>query len=398
MNSHAGLPTATPPLDTLHIIALMSGTSVDSIDGVLVEIRGQLPNIAVQVRDFAEQYWPPELRRRLLLAMAPASVATAEICELNILAAREFAALANKLVDRSGLAPAQIQAIASHGQTICHLPPGPDRPTGSTLQIGDISTIAQLTGRPTIGNFRTADMAMGGQGAPLVPLADQILLSHKQLYRCVQNIGGIANVTGLPPTGEHGSRVCAFDTGPGNMLIDALVELLSNNEKRHDEQGRWAARGKVELPLLEELKLHPFFTIAPPKSTGREDFGRQLAERLVAGNPGMPPENLLATVTELTAWSIANAYRCLLPRFPEEVIVCGGGIYNDYLMACLNRHLFPQGESAVKFIDAFGIPNKAREAVCFAILGCAWLQGFPGNLPTVTGAAKGVICGQYAQP
>lgn len=381
-----------------NLIALMSGTSVDSIDGVLVEIGGDLPDVAVKVLHISQREWPSALRSRLLGVMAPATAATAEMCELNILVAREFAALANEVADSGPVRRDQIAAIASHGQTICHLPPGLDRAIGSTLQIGDVSAIAQIAGLPTIGNFRTADMAVGGQGAPLVPFADRILLSDAARFRCIQNIGGIANVTFLPPRSAPDSPVIAFDTGPGNMLLDALASIASKGAKSFDDKGQRAASGKVDAALLAKLQTHHFFSKAPPKSTGREDFGRQLALRLTDENPAMPPENLLATAAELTAWSVADAYRRFLPRFPDDVILCGGGIYNDDLVGRINRHLFPAGNAGVQFVDSFGIPNKAREAVCFAILGWAWLRNFPGNLPEVTGAARPVLCGQYARP
>ncbi len=395
----ASNPSAANSSDIpMNIIALMSGTSVDSIDGVLVKICGNLPDAAVKVLHMAQRQWPPELRNRLLAAMAPAHVSTAEICDLNILVAREFAALANDIADSGPLCRDQIAAIASHGQTLCHLPPDSHRAFGSTLQLGDVATIAQLAGLATVGNFRTADMAVGGQGAPLVPFADRILLSHASRFRCIQNIGGIANVTFLPPRNAPDSPVIAFDTGPGNMLLDALASIVSKDAVNFDENGRWAASGNVDLALLLKLQAHRFFSRLPPKSTGREDFGRQLAIKLTTENPAIPPENLLATAAELTAWSIADAYRRFLPRFPDDVIVCGGGIYNDDLLGRINRHLFPGGNAALQFVDSFGIPNKAREAVCFAILGWAWLRNFPGNLPEVTGAAKPVLCGQYARP
>ncbi len=398
MYLQTNIPAVNSSDDSVILIALMSGTSVDSIDGVLVEICGNLPDVAVKVLYIAERQWPRELRARLLGAMAPAVVPTAEICDLNILVAREFAALANNIANSGPLRRDQITAIASHGQTLCHLPPNSNRPVGSTLQIGDIATIAQLTGLATVGNFRTADMAVGGQGAPLVPFADRILLSDAARFRCIQNIGGIANVTFLPPRNAPDSPVMAFDTGPGNMLLDALASILSEETRTFDDQGQWAASGNVDAALLVKLQAHRFFSMSPPKSTGREDFGRQLALQLTAEYPAVPPENLLATAAELTAWSIADAYRRFLPRFPDEVILCGGGMYNDDLVGRLNRHLFPARNAALQFIDSFGIPNKAREAVCFAILGWAWLRNCPGNLPEVTGAVRPVLCGQYARP
>ena len=381
-----------------HIIALMSGTSVDAIDGVLVNISGTLLDARVTVLHEARHRWPAELRDRILAAMAPAVTPTAEICRLNVLTARRFAALAGEIASCGKIEHRQIAAIASHGQTLCHLPADSTGADGSTLQIGDISTIAQLSGIPTIGNFRMADMAVGGQGAPLAPFADQLLLTHAQRYRCVQNIGGIGNVTFLPPRGAAEEPIIAFDTGPGNMLMDALAAIFSSGAECCDHAGRRAATGRIIPPLLDELQSHPYFRQPPPKSTGREIFGRQMAEKIVQEYATAKPADMMATAAELTAWSIADAYRLFLPRFPDEVIVCGGGLYNDHLMRRLNHHLFGRGGGAVESIDSFGLPNQSREAICFALLGWAFLKGFAGNLPAATGAHRAVICGQYARP
>jgi anhydro-N-acetylmuramic acid kinase len=252
-------------------------------------------------------------------------------------------------------------------------------------------------------------MALGGQGAPLVPWTDAMLLSHATRTRAVQNIGGIANVTYLPPLDSHGgnrevrepkprisirgslerSRILAFDTGPGNMAIDAAVALVTDGKQRFDKDGRLAAKGTLDRAVFERLKSHPFFARKPPKSTGREDFGIAYVRALEIENRKSKIENLLHTLTRLTAWSIANAYRRFLPTMPDEVILCGGGADNPVLVAMLRDEL---GVPLLR-IDDFGIPNKAKEAASFALLGAATLDGVCANLPSVTGASRPAVLG-----
>ena len=380
-----------------------------------------------------ERAWPEGLRRRLLAAMAPAVTSTQEICELNVLVAREFAAAVEGLLAAEKLPRGRIAAVASHGQTICHLPPlsstrNQKAQIGSTLQLGDPSILATLTGITTVGNFRLADMAVGGQGAPLVPWADAELLSHARNSRCVQNIGGIGNVTYVPPRdnlklelhanklklelradtlkrglragtlkGEMGEPVIAFDTGPGNMLIDAVVQLASEGRRKFDRDGRWADGGRLDERLLRELQVHAYFRRRPPKSTGREDFGMAFAKNLLRPFDKRKSEigNLIHTLTRLTAWSIADSYRCFLPRMPDEVILCGGGADNPVLVRMLGEEL--GAGPAIRRIDEFGIPNKAKEAASFALLGAAALDGVPANVPSVTGARRAVVLGVIAR-
>jgi len=230
-----------------------------------------------------------------------------------------------------------------------------------------------------------------------------MLLSHPKLTRCVQNIGGIANVTYLPPATQssvlspHHSCVLAFDTGPGNMLLDAVVRMVTKGRDGFDRDGRMAASGKLCDRLLRRLHAHPYFSRVPPKSTGREVFGEAYARRLVESykNRKVSRPDLVHTLTRLTAWSIADAYRRYLPRMPEEVILCGGGADNPVLMRMLGEEL---GPVCLRRIDELGIPNKAKEAASFALLGAATLDGVPGNLPSVTGARRGVVLGEIANP
>jgi anhydro-N-acetylmuramic acid kinase len=402
------------------ILGLMSGTSVDAIDAALVQItRKPHHRYAAKVLAHHERSWPKKLRARLLAAMAPAQTTTQELCELNTLVAHEFAAAVEQLLAATNTPREQITALASHGQTLCHLPPpakskieNQKLKIGSTLQLGDPSTLATLTDIQTVANFRPADIALGGQGAPLVPFADAALLSHPTKSRAIQNIGGIANVTFLPPlTTQHSalstSPVLAFDTGPGNMLIDALISLSTNGKHRFDKNARLASKGALNLPLFRHLQHHPYFIKAPPKSTGREHFGLPFAHQLLARpeTRNLKLETLLHTATRLTAWSIADAYLHFLPQVPDEVILCGGGADNPLLVQMLTEEFAtlasPQTNTVppkIRRIDDFGIPNKAKEAASFALLAAATLDRHPANLPSVTGASRPAILGVIARP
>lgn len=376
-------------------IGLMSGTSVDGIDAALVRLRGGADTLTARVLVHHERPWPTALRRRLLAVMAPATVPTAEICELNMLTAREFAEAGNALLHKAGVERSKIIAIGSHGQTICHLPASQDRKYGSTLQIVDPSVIATLTGITTVGNFRPADMAVAGQGAPLVPLVDKLLLTDARRVRCIQNLGGIANVTYLPPRGVK-DEVIAFDSGPGNMLIDALINLTSGGKQKYDRGGDLARTGQIHVPMLRKLAKLPYFQWPPPKSTGRELFGEPLARVLLKQYRNVSCQDLLATATELTAWSIAESYRRYLPQVPQETFLCGGGADNGFLVTRIRAYLGVLGCHAVRNIVELGIINKAKESLAFAVLAALTLHNIPGNLPGATGAELPVVLGTIA--
>ncbi len=378
-------------------IGLMSGTSVDGIDAALVRLRntGGAPKASVLVHH--QQAWPRELRKRLLAVMAPAKTATAEICELDMLTAREFAGTVNNILQKAGVDKSKIIAIGSHGQTICHLPPSPERQSGSTLQIGDNTVIAALTGICTVGNFRPADMAVGGQGAPLVPLVDKLLLTHHRRTRCIQNLGGIANVTYLPPRGAT-QEIMAFDTGPANMLMDAFVTLSTGGKMTYDQGGRLAAAGRVHRPLMHKLEAMSYFHLAPPKSTGRELFGERLARAMMKQFRKVSCPDLVATALELTVWSITESYRQYLPQAPQEVILCGGGAENPVLVERLRTYLSVLQCHQVGNISEYGIISQAKEALSFAVLAALTLQRHPGNIPAATGAQYPVVLGSVAAP
>jgi anhydro-N-acetylmuramic acid kinase len=287
-----------------------------------------------------------------------------------------------------------VDAVGSHGQTVWHRPPaGATR--GATLQLGDPATIAERTGISVVSDFRTRDMAAGGQGAPLVPWVDRLLFSLPDRARALQNIGGIGNVTWVPPRGST-ETVLAFDTGPGNALMDTAVEIATGGRMTFDRDGKLAARGEVDETLLADLLRHPYFAAEPPKSTGREEFGRPFVERLVAATA---PEgdrdwlDLVATLTELTARSIADAYRrWIVPRGVEQVVLTGGGARNPTLVRRIQSLLDPL---EVVGGEVLGVDPECKEAVAFAVLAWAHLRGIPANVPTATGAAGPRVLGSF---
>ena len=377
------------------VIGLMSGTSLDGVDAALVRLRGHGTATRVELVAFATFPYPPAVRR-LVARVSDAGTGTVDlVCRANVLLGELFAEAAVGVAGRAGVPMRRVALIGSHGQTIHHLP-APARLAGrrvaATLQVGEPSIIAERTGVTTVADFRPRDMACGGQGAPLVPYVDYLLLRHRTRGRVALNIGGIANATWLPPRCRP-DQVVAFDTGPGNMVLDALARHASGGRRRCDRDGAMAARGTVCEPLLRHLLRHPFFRKAPPKSTGREAFGEAFVGALLerAGDLSVP--DLLATATELTVRSIAGA----LDRFIRplgviaEVIASGGGCHNATLMARLAAALRP---TPVRPSDAFGLPADAKEAMAFAVLAHETLAGRPGNLPSATGARRAAILGK----
>jgi anhydro-N-acetylmuramic acid kinase len=375
----------------MRVVGLMSGTSADGVDAAVVEIdRGKVRLLA-----FDTVAYPAAMRRRVLDLCRPESAQLEDICHYNFVLGEVFADAVIKLCSKSGISLSSIDLIGSHGQTIYHQPSAKrygGRTIRSTLQIGEPSVIAERTGITTVADFRPRDMAAGGQGAPLVPYADYIMFKHKKLTRTVQNIGGIANVTFLP-AGCAQDDIIAFDTGPGNMVIDDIVNLVSDGRKRCDTDGKIAARGTVDKPLLDEILQHPFFRRRLPKSTGREEFGAAFAERLyrLAKKKDMGDADIVATVTTLSAKSIAQAYHRYLKTMPDELILCGGGSHNRTLVEMLRAEL-----PDVKMLstDDFGINVDAKEAVSFAILAWATIKGMTNNVPAATGAKKPMILGK----
>jgi anhydro-N-acetylmuramic acid kinase len=376
---------------TLRVAGLMSGTSVDGADVAIVDVSRR----KVQLRAFEMFAYPPALRERILSLCRPESARLDDICHYNFVLGEVFADAVIKLCSKSGITLSSIDLIGSHGQTIYHNARGRRhgrRAIRSTLQIGEPSVIAQRTGIATVADFRPRDMAAGGEGAPLVPFADYILFSHNRLTRAVQNIGGIANVTLLPGGGVLG-EVTAFDTGPGNMVIDGIIRLATGGKRNFDRNGKMAARGTIDKTLLGDMLRHPFLRRTPPKSTGREEFGAAFVEHIYrrAVEIGLSDADIVATVTAFTARSIAQAYRQFLPSMPDEVILCGGGAHNGTLVEMLRSEL-----ADVKMLstDDFGISVDAKEAVSFAVLAWATIKGMPNNLPGATGAEQPVVLGK----
>jgi anhydro-N-acetylmuramic acid kinase len=383
------------------VLGLMSGTSVDGIDAALVHIEGQERGARVELRAFATYPFPAPLRQRVFRLFDPDTARIDEICHLDFLLGELFAAAALELLREQGLVPDDVDLLGTAGQTVWHAPEpvvaelSTDRSgeilmTRSTLAIGQSAVIAERTGILTVGDLRVRDVAAGGQGAPLVAYADWVLLTDDHLGRAVQNVGGIGNVTYLPPAAARG-EVLAFDTGPGNMVIDAVTEAVTGGRWRYDHDGELAARGVVRQALLARWLEDPYFAQEPPKTTGRERFGAPFALRVLAERGDASAEDLVATVTALTAQSVARAYRrFLLPRGRlDEVIVGGGGARNPTLLRML-RELLPG--MPVLTHEERGMDSRAKEAIAIAVIasdslhGCATnLRGATGGRPTVLG-------------
>jgi anhydro-N-acetylmuramic acid kinase len=367
------------------VIGLISGTSIDAIDAALVAIEREDNLLRLDVRAFTMQPFAEPLRDRVRALMPPNTGTTAEVCEVNVLLGTAFADAAQAVAQAAGVPLEQVDLIASHGQTVYHqVAPGAVR---STLQLGASAVIAQQTGVTVAADFRPRDMAAGGEGAPLVPYLDQLLFTDNLAYRAIQNIGGIGNVTLLSPDGAE----LAFDTGPGNVLIDEAVRLLSDGAATFDRDGALAAAGRVDQTLLTEWLQHPFFEQAPPKSTGREQWGPSEARSYVAQaqERGLSAEDTIATLTAFTAGSIALAYERYLPQV-GEALIGGGGARNPTLMRMLQAAL---GSVRVRPVDELALNADAKEAVAFALLGYATLHGWPNNVPAATGAAQPLVLG-----
>lgn len=376
---------------SLRAAGLMSGTSADGVDVALVDRTWR----GVDVLAYDTYAYPASLRRRIFALFDTETARVDEICHLNFVLGEVFAESVVRLAEQAGIAMASIELIGSHGQTIHHLPKARQwggRPIRSTLQIGEPCVIAERTGVTTVADFRPRDIAAGGEGAPLVPYVDWLLLRHSRHTRAVQNIGGIANVTYLPADAAL-ADVIAFDTGPGNMVIDLLAQRVTGGRLRCDRDGRLAARGRVLDPLIAELMRHVYLRRRPPKSTGREAFGLAFADALYdrATSAGATGEDVIATATALTARSIARAYERFLPSRPDEMILCGGGGRNPTLVEMLRREV---SAGRMLTVDELGIPSDAKEAVAFAVLACETVRGVAANVPAATGADAPVVLGK----
>ena len=384
----------------------MSGTSVDGIDAVVIDILNGMDAsdaIRVKVLKFATYPYPDGARERILACSAPGGGSVDIICHLNAYLGELFAQAALAIAAEAGVSCDEIAFIGSHGQTIHHLPqPRDERGVSvrSTLQIGEPSIIAERTGVTTVADFRPRDMAAGGEGAPLAPFGHYLLFRHPSRARVITNIGGISNVTFLPANARP-EQVIAFDTGPGNMLIDGLMREFSGGTRLYDRDGAEAALGACDAEFLAQLMMLPYFSRKPPKSTGREMFGLAFLRRINenAERRGLSERDLLRTVTEFTAESIAQSIRTLLQGAQEflmtttgiDLLFCGGGVRNQTLMQAIRTRLRPLLITAV---DELGISGDALEAVIFALLARETLAGRPANLPGVTGAAHPAVLGK----
>lgn len=380
------------------VVGTMSGTSVDGIDVALTEIEGHRQSARVRLVAFSTYPFPPGLRDRIFRLFDPATAKVDEICHLDYLLGELFAAAVLRLLADNGVEPADVDLVGTAGQTIWHDPQpvqsdlgfdGGPIETRSTLAIGQSAVIAERLSILTVGDLRVRDVAAGGHGAPIIAYADWVLLRHPTLGRCIQNIGGIGNVTWLPPDASL-SDVIAFDTGPGNMVIDAITEIATGGRQRFDDGGRIAARGSVNEALLARWLDDPYFSEVPPKTTGREHFGVQFARHLIEQTQDLSVDDLVATATALTAHSIARAYRDFIaPRGPiDEIVLGGGGSSNPTLVGMLRDLL--QGSRIVTH-EELGIDSSAKEAIGIAIIANDSIAGFSTNVPGATGARSTVL-------
>ena len=385
------------------VIGLMSGTSVDGIDAAIVEIAGHGLETVVELLAFETFRFPSGVPQRILALCHPDTGRVDDICEMNFYIGHLFAEAVKHVLHKSGMRASDIALIGSHGQTIHHLPKDTNTDDNvsrypSTLQIGEPAIIAHETGIPTIADFRVADMAAGGQGAPLVSYSDYLLFRNSEKTVGLLNIGGIANLTVLPANGTFDS-VSAADTGPGNMCIDAVVTEITQGSERYDKAGRRAAQGTPYQGLIDEWLKHPFFRQAPPKTTGREMFGHTYAMGCLAAccEHELSDNDCIATLTELTVQTIAD----YIARFVTEqhlidtLYVSGGGVHNQTIMRRLSERL---SDTAVEPVDISGISADAKEAIAFAILANETLHGNAGNLPSATGASVRKVLGKFVCP
>ncbi len=375
------------------VVGLMTGTSADAVDAALVRFQGMGLDSTHQLVAYRETPYEPALRREVLELATAAELQPERLMRLDAALGERYAAAVLELLAGAGVLPSAVDAIGSHGQTVRHLPRRSGAGQAFTLQLGSAAVLAERTGITVVSDFRARDAAAGGEGAPLVPLLDWWLFRSKEESRALLNLGGMANLTYLPRGGGL-EDVIAFDTGPGNAVIDALVELESSGGERHDEGGARAARGMPSETLLAELLADPFFILPPPRSTGREHFGHRYAERLrdLGLGLGLSGDDVLATAVEITAASVAGAVeQFLVPRGGVDVVIAsGGGVKNAALMRALVRRLSPV---PVRTSDGLGAPPGAKEALAFAFLAHQTLCGLPGNVPGATGAARPAVLG-----
>lgn len=381
---------------TRRIIGLLSGTSVDSIDAVLLRISRSGLETKIKVEDFSTLEIPHKVRLAIFRNSDKGSAKIDEITRLNVIVGALFADAALKIMRKNKLTASMVDLIGSHGQTIHHLPSQTEFEgfrVKSTLQIGDPSVIANLTGVTTVGDFRIADCAVGGDGAPLVPFLDHIIFTHKTINRILLNIGGISNLTVLPSSASK-NGVTAFDTGPGNMIIDGMMYHLF--KKSYDKNGLIAKKGFVDPGLFTFLLEDSYYKAKPPKSTGREHYGMRFQKKILKRAEGLSKYDIIRTVTEFTAYSIWTNYKQFIEaKTPvKELIVSGGGAQNPVIMRSLKNYF---SDVKVRKAGDFGIDTRNKEAVLFAVLANECIEGNTANMPAVTGSGREVILGKICQ-
>ncbi len=379
------------------VIGLISGTSVDGIDAALIDVTGTELDLKVELIAGETYPYPPNLSAQILAVCGGEKLSMAELALLDDEIACSFAWAAEDIQKDSDRA----SLIGSHGQTIYHKPVGKVISPSNlaySLQLGRGDLIAQITKIPTISNFRAADIAAGGEGAPLVPKVDAYLLSHEEKYTCVQNLGGIGNVAYLPPRSQENwlDKICGWDTGPANSLLDLAVQHFTGGAQTYDHNGIWAASGTPCDRLVEQWLHQDFFEQLPPKSTGRELFGSLYLHQCLADMESyeLSPADKLATLAELTVASIVHSYQAFLPQKPDRVLLCGGGSKNLYLTNRLQALL---QSAAVVTTDEVGLSADFKEAISFAVLAYWRNLGIAGNLPKVTGAKQKMLLGDIYQ-
>jgi len=379
----------------LIVAGVMSGTSADGIDVALLRILGRGFNLRLQLLAHEHFNYPKAVREAVLQAMNSMQASVADLSRLNFLLGELYAGAIQNTCQRGGIE--KLDLIGCHGQTIYHQG-DPSAHLGKniacTWQTGEGAIIAERLRVPVVSDFRPADMAAGGKGAPLVPFLDYVLFRDRRVGRIVQNLGGIANLTAIPANAKP-EDVIAFDTGPGNMVIDQLTQLLY--KRPYDRNGNIAATGHILEPVLEETLRNPFFRRRPPKTAGREEFGREFVKQFLKRCGKAAKPDIIATATALTGISIAGVLKNLVRTKGayRDYIVSGGGVFNQSLMSMLETTASAIGLT-LRHTDDFGIPSQAKEAVAFAVLAYQTWHRQPSNIPTATGANRAAVLGKIS--
>jgi len=376
------------------VAGLMSGTSLDGIDSVLVKIEEEYC-LKVELVEFITLKYSQEVYEEILLCCDEKLGTVDRICRLNFKLGELFAKAVLKVAKTAGISLSEIDLIGSHGQTVYH--DVREKNFISTLQIGAGGVIAERTGITTVSNFRVRDVAAGGEGAPLVPYVDYLLYASLEHNRVLQNIGGIANYTYLPAKANF-TEIEGTDTGPGNMLLDGIVSILSNGRLKYDQDGKWAKEGKVSEEFLEELMKHPFICQKAPKTTGREVFGLSYAREIICQGQkiGLSAANILATATAFAAYSIVDSYRKFIKGKIDQIIISGGGSFNLTLLEMIKNYcnkLLTDGHINILTQEELGFSSEAKEAIAFAVLAYQTMKGITNNVPQITKAKKQVVLG-----